>query len=105
MLKEDPDYPDAHRLLSRIYYHMLDTTQGDQGVAKENLAKAIEHLEALVRVEPSDTDSLLLLGHLYRVNNQPAKAEEAFRKVCADGSGFKGRARQPGGDLHPAGCL
>ena len=81
MLKEDPDYPDAHRLLSRIYYHMLDTTQGDQGVAKENLAKAIKHLEALVRVEPSDSDSLLLLGHLYRVNNQPEKAEEAFRKV------------------------
>ena len=81
VLKEDPDYPDAHRLLSRIYYHMLDTTQGDQGVAKENLAKAIKHLEALVRVEPSDSDSLLLLGHLYRVSNQPEKAEEAFRKV------------------------
>ena len=81
VLKEDPDYPDAHRLLSRIYYHMLDTTQGDQGVPKENLAKAIEHLEALVRVTPSDTDSMLLLGHLYRVNNQPEKAEEVFRKV------------------------
>ena len=81
MLKVDPDYPDAHRLLSRIYYHMLETAQGDQGVPKENLAKAIEHLEALVRVAPSDTDSLLLLGHLYRVNNQPQKAEEAFRKV------------------------
>ncbi len=52
MLKEDPNYPDAHRLLSRIYYHMLETTQGDQGVPKEDLAKAIEHLEALVRVTP-----------------------------------------------------
>ncbi len=81
VLKKDPDYPDAHRLLSRIYYHMLDTTQGEHGVPKENLAKAIEHLEALVRVEPSDTDSMLLLGHLYRVDNQPKKAEEVFRKV------------------------
>ncbi len=81
VLKEDPDYPDAHRLLSRIYYHMLDTTQGEHGVAKENLDKAIEHLEALVRVTPSDTDSLLLLGHLYRIDNQPQKAQETFRKV------------------------
>jgi tetratricopeptide (TPR) repeat protein len=81
VLKEDPDYPDAHRLLSRIYYHMLDTTQGEHGVAKENLDKAIEHLEALARVTPSDTDSMLLLGHLYRVDNQPKKAEETFRKV------------------------
>jgi tetratricopeptide (TPR) repeat protein len=81
VLKQDPDYPDAHRLLSRIYYHMLETTQGDHGVPKENLAKAIEHLEALARVTPSDTDSLLLLGHLYRIDNKPAKAEEVFRKV------------------------
>ena len=81
VLKKDPDYPDAHRLLSRIYYHMLDTSQGEQGVPKENLAKAIEQLEALARVDPTDSDSLLLLGHLYRVDNQPQKAEEVFRKV------------------------
>ena len=81
VLKKDPDYPDAHRLLSRIYYHMLDTSQGATGVPKENLSKAIEHLEALTRVDPKDSDSILLLGHLYRVNNEPKKAEEAFRKV------------------------
>ena len=81
VLKVDPDYPDAHRLLSRIYYHNLETTQGDHGTPKENLAKAIEHLEVLLRVTPSDTDSMLLLGHLYRVDNQPKKAEEVFHKV------------------------
>ena len=81
VLKVDPDYPDAHRLLSRIYYHMLESAQGQQAAAKENLAKAIMHLEALARVEPSDTDSLLILGHLYRASNQASKAEEVFRKV------------------------
>jgi predicted Zn-dependent protease len=81
VLKVDPDYPDAHRLLSRIYFHNLDSTQEDHAAAKENLTKAIEHLEALVRVSPTDTDSLLLLGRLYRANNQSAKAEEIFRKV------------------------
>jgi tetratricopeptide (TPR) repeat protein len=81
VLKEDPDYPDAHRVLSRIYFHRLETTQGEHGADKQNLAKAIEHLEALVRVMPSDTDSLLLLGRLYRANNQTAKAEDVYRKV------------------------
>src|ERR1019366_3047979 len=89
VLKKDPDYPDAHRLLSRIYYHMLDTSQGATGVPKENLSKAIEHLEALTRVDPKDSDSILLLGHLYRVNNQPKKAEEAFRKVLQTDPGSK----------------
>jgi tetratricopeptide (TPR) repeat protein len=81
VLKVDPDYPDAHRLLSRIYFHMLDNQQGDHGNTKEILGKAIGHLEALVRATPNDNESLLLLGRLYRANNQPAKAEEVFRKV------------------------
>lgn len=81
VLKVDPNYPDAHRLLSRIYFHNLDSTQEDRASAKENLAKAIEHLEDLVKVSPSDTDSMLLLGRLYRANNQNDKAEEIFRKV------------------------
>jgi tetratricopeptide (TPR) repeat protein len=81
VLKTDPDYPDAHRLLARVYFHMLDTTQPDRDATKQSLGKAIEHLEALVRVTPNDTDSWLLLGRLYRASSQPAKAEEAFRKV------------------------
>ena len=81
VLKVDPDYPDAHRLLARIYFHRLDSSQADQSAAKENVAKAIEHLEALVRVAPTDGDSWLLLGRLYRASNQIPKAEEAFRKV------------------------
>jgi tetratricopeptide (TPR) repeat protein len=81
VLKEDPDYPDAHRVLAQIYYHMLETSPGEHASDKENLNKAIEHLEVLARVQPSDTDSLLLLGRLYRADNQPAKAEEVYRKV------------------------
>ena len=81
VLKRDPDYPDAHRVLSRTYYHMLETTQGDHSGDKENLAKAIEHLEVLARVAPGDTDSMLLLGRLYRADNKPQKAEEVYRKV------------------------
>jgi tetratricopeptide (TPR) repeat protein len=94
VLKQDPDYPDAHHLLSRIYYHMIETAQGDQGVPKEYLSKAIEHLEVLERVTPKDTESLMLLGHLYRVANEPAKAEQAFRKVLqTDPSSKVGLAR------------
>jgi tetratricopeptide (TPR) repeat protein len=81
VLKDNPNYPDAHRLLARIYFRMLDNTQTDHNATKESLGKAIDHLEALVRLTPDDTDSWLLLGRLYRASNEPAKAEEAFRKV------------------------
>ena len=83
VLKIDPDYPDAHRLLARIYWHSLGENQPDQAT-KESLGKAIEHLEALVRLDPADLESALTLGRLYKVTNQPAKAEELFKKLLND---------------------
>jgi tetratricopeptide (TPR) repeat protein len=80
VLKSDPDYPDAHRLLARVYWHMLGENQ-TENVNKENIRKDIEHMEALTRLQPSDLDSWQVLGRLYKMNNQPQKAEEAFKKV------------------------
>jgi len=80
VLKSDPNYPDAHRLLARIYYHMLGENQTEK-VNKDALSKAIEHMEALSRLQPSDTDTWEGLGRLYKMNNQPEKAQEAFKKV------------------------
>jgi tetratricopeptide (TPR) repeat protein len=80
VLKSDPDYPDAHRLLARVYWHMLGENQTEK-VNKETLRKAIEHMEALTRLQPSDLDSWQVLGRLYKMNNQAQKAEEAFKKV------------------------
>lgn len=80
VLKENPDYPDAHRLLARIYWHMLGENPPNKG-SKESMGKAITHLEALTRINPDDTDSWLILGRLYKMSNQGAKAEEAFRKT------------------------
>jgi tetratricopeptide (TPR) repeat protein len=80
VLKSDPNYPDAHRLLARIYYHMLGENQTEK-VNKEALGKAIEHMEAVARLQPSDMDTWQSLGRLYKLNNQPDKAQEAFKKV------------------------
>jgi tetratricopeptide (TPR) repeat protein len=80
VLKINPDQEDAHRLLANIYWRNLGDAQPDK-VAKESLRKAIEHFEALSRINPTDNDNYLVLGRLYRLNNQRDKAEEAFRKV------------------------
>ncbi len=82
ILKAEPDYVDAHRLLARIYWHNLGESQPDQA-AKESLRKAILHLEAVTRLSPSDIESWLILGRLYRLSNQSEKAEEVFRKVLS----------------------
>lgn len=80
VLKINPDQADAHRLLANIYWRNLGDPQPDK-VAKESLRKAIEHFEALSRINPADNDNYLVLGRLYRMDNQPSKAEEVLRKV------------------------
>jgi tetratricopeptide (TPR) repeat protein len=80
VLKINPDQADAHRLLANIYWRNLGESQPDK-VAKESLGKAIEHFEALGRLNPKDIENLLLLGRLYGLNNERDKAEETFKTI------------------------
>ena len=79
VLKINPNEVDAHRLLADIYFRSLAENQPDK--TKQNLRKAIEHLEAVTRLDPSDSGAFVLLGRLYKANNQNEKAEETFKKV------------------------
>ena len=80
VLKINPDQVDAHRLLANLYWRNLGDPQPDK-VAKESLHKAIEHFEAMTRLLPDDTENLLVLGRLYRLNNQSGKAEEVLKRI------------------------
>lgn len=80
VLKQEPDNLDAHRLLGNIYLHKLGQEQG-QAQQKEVLQKAIHEYEAITRQAPDDTHAAVFLGRLYWLDNQPAKAEAAFRKI------------------------
>ena len=83
VLAVNPDQIDAHRLLAQIYWRSLGRTQGDEAT-KGNLEKAILHFEALTRLEPKETDNALVLGSLYRLNNQNDKAQEVYKSLLND---------------------
>jgi tetratricopeptide (TPR) repeat protein len=89
VLKIDPDQIDAHRLLANLYWRNLGAAQPDK-VAKESLRKAIEHFEALTRLQPAEGENFLVLGRLYRLNNQRDKAAEVFKKVLSADADSKG---------------
>lgn len=80
VLSVNPDEVDAHRLLASIYLHSLGDNQASAN-SEATLRKAIEQFEAVTRLDPSDTDSFVALGRLYRVTNQNSKAEEVFKKA------------------------
>lgn len=80
VLAANPNDLDAHKLLGNIYLHDLGENQS-QASQKTNLEKAIHQYEAITRLDPSDSHAALLLGRLYGLDKQPAKAEDAFKKV------------------------
>jgi tetratricopeptide (TPR) repeat protein len=71
------DDVDAHLLLGHVYLRTLGDGQGPK--ATEMLQAAIKEYETIVQLKPNDLDNRLLLGQLYGLDHDSAKAEEQFK--------------------------
>ncbi len=83
--KKSPDDVEAHRLLGRIYFRSLGDMQNGQQA--QMLGLATTEYETLVRLEPNSTEDHLLLGQLYELNHDSAKAEAQFKAAQAQDAG------------------
>ena len=93
ILKHDPDDLATHRLLGRIYLRSLGDVSGS-GVQTEMVAKAIGEYAEVHRLDPSDQEASLWLARLYRLHNDPDKAEEVLRKMLQDDPANEAAAEQ-----------
>jgi tetratricopeptide (TPR) repeat protein len=50
-------------------------------VSHDDFNKAITEFQAVTRLDPTDTESYLILGRLYRLDNQMDKAEATFKQL------------------------
>src|SRR5262245_43910844 len=73
------DNIEAHKLLRSVYMSQITAT-GGQGATKQNIDLAIREFEEILRIDPSDRESYLMLGRLYQAENAPEKAEAVYRK-------------------------
>ena len=82
ILKRDGNNLEARRLLGSIYLRSLgDMQAGTQ--SQEILKLAIEQYEQIVKLDPRSIEDHLLLGRLYRQNNELLKAENEFKAAVA----------------------
>ena len=78
IIKRNPNNLEARRLLGRIYLRSLGDMQPGSG-SESVLKLAIEQYDQIVRLQPDSMDDHLLLGRLYRLNNDLQKAENEFK--------------------------
>lgn len=86
MLKKNPNNIEAHKLLGRIYLRSLGDVQSSSPSEKV-LDLAIGEYGKIVELQPDDIEDRLLLGQLYSLGHNTAKAAEQFeaaRKIDPD---------------------
>jgi tetratricopeptide (TPR) repeat protein len=87
ILKHDPNDLPTHRLLGRIYLRSLGDVNGPSGVQSEMVVKAIAEYAEVHRLDPSDQEAALWLARLYRLHNEPDKAEDVLKKILQEDPG------------------
>ena len=86
LLKSSPDNIDAHKLLGRLYLRALGDGQNAPSSASPIggvLDRAIAEYQKIVALEPKSVEDRMILGQLYTVKHDHAKAEEQF-KIAQD---------------------
>jgi tetratricopeptide (TPR) repeat protein len=77
VLQQHPDNLDAHKLLGRVYLRSLGN-QGSGQPSTSMLHLAIQEFQKIVDLEPNKIDNRLLLGQLYTLDHDTAKATQQF---------------------------
>ena len=83
VLKRNPDDLPTHRLLALVYLRSLGDINGTN-IQSETIVKAIQEYNAVHRLDPSDQEVTIWLARLYRLHNEPEKAESVLGGLLKD---------------------
>ncbi len=79
-IKNNPDDLSSRRILGRIYTRMIGDPQA-KTVNEEMVKKAIDQFLAVTKKAPTDVESWLTLGRLYKLSQNSVDSEKAYKKV------------------------
>ncbi|HYR88733.1 MAG TPA: tetratricopeptide repeat protein [Terriglobia bacterium] len=79
-VRANPDNIEAHKLLSQIYVQLIGRANAQQPPSPDVINNAIREFEEIVRIDPNERQSFLMLGRLYQIKGDRSKATEIYRK-------------------------
>jgi len=80
LLKQNSNDLNARRILARIYARLIGDNQQNR-LDETYLRKAIEQYQKITEKDPQDTESWLMLGRLYKLNQNSPEAEKAYKRA------------------------
>jgi len=76
----DPDNIEAHKLLTQIYLQIISRANAQQPPSVDMLNSAIHEFEEIIRIDPTERQSFLMVGRLYQLKGDRDKATEIYKK-------------------------
>jgi len=76
----DPDNIEAHKLLTTVYLQIIGRANAQQPPSAETINSAIHEFEEIIRIDPTERQSFLMLGRLYQIKGDRDKATEIYKK-------------------------
>src|SRR5260370_1820502 len=79
-IQADADNIEAHKLLTTVYLQVIRRANAQQHPSAETIHNALHEFEAIIRIDPTERQSFLMLGRLYQIKGERDKAAEIYKK-------------------------
>jgi tetratricopeptide (TPR) repeat protein len=77
----DRDNIEAHKLLSSIYLQIIGRANAQQPPTVDTINNAIHEFEEIVRIDPTEQQSLVMLARLYSIKGDRDKAAGIYKQI------------------------
>jgi tetratricopeptide (TPR) repeat protein len=79
-IQADRDNIEAHKLLTTVFLQIIGRATAQQPPSAETINSAIHEFEEIIRIDPTERQSFLMLGRLYQIKGDRDKATEIYKQ-------------------------
>jgi len=79
-IQADRENIEAHKLLTTVYLQIIGRANAQQPPSVETINSAIHEFEEIIRIDPTERQSFLMLGRLYQIKGDRDKATEIYKQ-------------------------